>query len=365
MTDYAVHHMPICQTQFLINNSAPTTQVLDAADDGVAAFFIAPKTGSITGIGSNITAKAGTAPTYRFAIEGIANDADEPDGTIKGVGNSAYVDAADPATGFAWRTLGTALSVTAGDKLAVTIRYTGSSTIDASNCVTVALRLPLLQTSTFFPYCATLTGGTWASVSYPPCVCVRYSDGYVPISMCAYSALATESWSTSVTAGRYRGTKWTPPFDCRCVGVNVAARFAATTDFNVKVFSGTNTTPVATVAVEPDECIPTFSNYGVAMFYLPAFTMTAGTIYRFVVEPTTTNAITGLGKVTFPTGDTYAHQALYGDLKTAYGTSGGTPDPEWTGESDDAVYMVVPVIDQISVTTSGYNLPIIGSGLVY
>ncbi len=313
----------------------------------------------------NVTAKVGTAPTYKFAIEGVTDNADEPDGTIKGAGNSAYVDVADPGTGFAWRTLGTAVAVTAGDRLAATIRYTGASTIDADHCITVALKLVGVATNLPIPFNVALTGGTWATNANPPAIAVRYSDGYVVPMMVAYDSAAYESWSTSVTAGRYRGNKWTPPFDCRGVGVILSMRPSATSDFNVKVFSGTNTTPVASVAIEPDEVYGTQGGAYPAFIPLAPFSMTASTIYRFVVEPTTANAITGFPKIVFPTGDNYARQAIFSDLKGAYGTSGGTPDPEWTGESDDTVYCIVPVIDQISVTTSGNPLPIIGPGLVY
>jgi hypothetical protein len=165
----------IANPSALVGSTSFTTQALNATNNGAWAVYLAPKAGTITKIGVNFTAKTGTAPTYRFGVEGVTPTR-QPDSTYKASGN-AFVDAANPATGWAWRTLGTSVTVAAGDELAATVRYQ-SGTVDASNFSTIAVRM---GTGTFLaPFAGTLTAGTNATVAGGlPCIALQYDDGTV------------------------------------------------------------------------------------------------------------------------------------------------------------------------------------------
>lgn len=332
-----------------LTSSGFTTQAIDASTDGAGAIFYAPKTGTITKIGVLQTAKTGTGPTYRYGVEGVTTTR-APDGTYKNAGN-AYVDAADPATAFAWRTLGASVSVTAGDLIAATVRYQ-SGTIDGSNFITVAVRTTQSITQAH-PYALTLTAGAWATSLGCPCIALQYDDGTVIFGVTAASSLTNNSPWTSASSPVYRGTKWTPGVTCQLVGCWIGARVPDTFDFNILLYVGTASSPAVTVPVVPDLGVGT--NAGANPFYIPIppTTLSSGTVYRLVIEPIAVVSPTTFVNVNFPDADALA--AYWGDLKGTTGVAGSPPT--WTdydnGTDGYRAYPVIPVIDDVTASAGG------------
>lgn len=331
----------------LLASTSFTTQAMNANNNGGGAVLIAPKTGTIDSIGTLITAKTGTAPTYRFGVEGVSSGARTPDGTYLASGN-AYVDAANPATGWAWRTLGSSISVTAGNKLAATVRYQ-TGTVDGSNFATLAIRASSVFSNAFQPYGLALSSGTWSvSAAGPIVTALRYDDGTV-IGMDPVSSLANLNTWNSGTSPLYRGCKFTPSVACRAVGLWLGFRIPDTFDFNIKVFEGASGTPIATLAINADEHWAATTPVAPGFFPLSPLSLAAGTAYRFVVEPTTANNPTTAVEATL--NDDGCLTAYAGDLCSTAGTS----TPVWTdydnGTDGYKMFPAIPVIDD--VTTGG------------
>ncbi len=344
-----VGYLPQARVEMLPIGDTPTVVELDDADKAIALIFIAPKTGNITKVGCNVTASDGAAdPDFTFGIEGKAAGNREPDGTYLGGGSPASVTATgDFANGWAWYTLDNVAAVTAGSKYAATIRYS-AGTIGASNSITVALKESIVG-SVGMPYSVEADGSAvWnpTVATRTPMLSAQYSDGAVLHGTLPYDTIANDVWSTSGSpTDLFRGTKWTPSFSCRVVGVICPVRTADNADFELHMYTGTSST-VSTV-VDPGEMGA--SAGGVFPLFIPLTptNLTASTAYRFVIKPTTTTAQNTFTKLTFL--DTDSRYAFSGDLQGTV-SSDDTPTA-WT-DSDTTFYQVIPVIDQIDVAAA-------------
>ena len=90
-------------------------------------------------------------------------------------------------------------------------------------------------------------------------------------------------------------------------------------------------------------------------------TLTSGTVYRFVFEPTTVNSQTSLFYAAFA--DANGLAAFWGDLKGTTGVAGSPPT--WTdfdnGTDGYRAYPIIPVIDDITASAGGGTAGVIGS----
>lgn len=337
---FTIYPTPIATPQCRVTGIDGSNMLLDASNDGAGAMFLAPKAGSITDLFLNIGAKTGTAPTYRFGLEGQTATR-SPDGSILG-GGTAKVDLADPAIASAWRTLDTPLTVTQGQALAAVIRY-NTGTVGGSNNITVRVVATTVG-SPVQPYGVLLTAGTWSQSSAFPLMAARYSDGSVVHMMFAVASVTNNNVGSG-SSPLQRGNKWTPQFSVRLTGVYLGIRPQNSSDFKVNVYQGATTTPILTQTIDPDVNWGSNAsdNPGSSVPLTPT-TLNAGTAYRFTVEPTTANTFSEFYSWTYI--DESSKQATYGELI-------GTTSPSsiaWT-DTLATVFPVVPVIDQI--TTPG------------
>jgi hypothetical protein len=329
-----IYGVPLVRETALLASASFVTQALDATNDGAGAIFLAPKTGNIAYFFLNFTAKTGTAPTYRVGIE-TATTTRSPDGSILG-GGTAKVDLVNPATGAAFRTLDTPLAVTAGDKLATTIRYE-TGTVSGAAFSTVAFAVGgLVGTGT--PFGLTLTGGTWAvSNGGWPMMAVKYDDGTVSHGFCAATVINNTVWNSGSTP-LYKGVAWTPDINCRTTGAIVSLRVTDATNYNLNLYEGTNGTPIATRAVDADVDLAVSNAVRQAFIALAPTNLTGGTAYRWAIEPTT---VTNFTTYAYPTlSDAASLRAYFGPLVGTTATTAGT----WTDAND--AHPVIPVIDQ-------------------
>lgn len=322
-------------------SSTANTQVLSATNNGIGTIFLAPKTGNLSKIGFLVTAQIGTIPTYRASIQGVSGRA--PDGTVKGSGTAKHDDTVF-ATGWNWFSLDTPLAVTAGQELCLVLTYQ-SGTVNASNCITVSKAVTIGSSAILSPYAIGESAGSWtvAGTTSPPTLSAQYDDGTCLAGCCAYSSLtnAGGSWNNS-TGALYRGTKWTVPADVRIIGAMVIIRAPTGANLILNLFLGSASTPAVstTVTVNNDFEGTVATN---AMIPLPPTVVTAGTVVRLVVQPTTATTFTAFVSATMA--DAASLSAWWGDLSGTQGTS-ATP-PVWTDAALDA-YPVIPIIDQIA-----------------
>lgn len=142
-----------------------TGQVLDASNDGCGWVYQVLEAGTITHLGFRIGDRSGTPPTYIIGIEGVGADG-LPDGTYVGGGTPASATFTPPADStwnatWRWIQLDNSYTVTVGQTICVTIRYS-SGTVSGANCQTVFFSTALSAQNRGFPSCLTLTAGTWA-----------------------------------------------------------------------------------------------------------------------------------------------------------------------------------------------------------
>lgn len=307
---------------------APYAQVTAsvASGTGCGMIFVAPKTGTIDAICVNITATSGS-PTITVGLEG-ATSTRSPDGTYKNSGN-AKVDLVNPSTGVAWRTLGATASVTAGDNLATTVRYSsGTSATIANTCS--------LETQDH-PFGVTLSAGTWSQASGMPMVAARYDDGTV---VGIAGATSANSWGNGTTP-LLRGNLWVPPTDCKVYGVAVTTRLAvAGGSGKVSVYDGTTllVSQTLTQAVTNGT-----NNPGTNYVYFAEQSLTAGGSYRFVFEPTTAAAISSFGQIDFV--DSTSRDGYKASLLT--GTTANTAGGAWT-DTSNRMYSILPLVSEVS-----------------
>jgi len=152
-------------------NVAVTTVQLSTNNTRVAWVFQAETASQITTVGFklNTITDGGSMPTYRLSLQGV-DGAGLPDGTIKGVSNSAFVTFT-PTTGngyangtFTWIALGTAYTpANIGEILALVIDVS-SGTASGTNKISIDQGLQnVAGYSTGVPYTLTDTNLTWAA----------------------------------------------------------------------------------------------------------------------------------------------------------------------------------------------------------
>lgn len=345
----ALQTIPFHHTWNIATNGTLRTQDIDGSTDGAGVMCIAPKTGNIAKIGFNVTAKTGTSPTYRCGVEGIGATR-TPDGTYLASG-AAYVDHAPSATGWTWQTLGTPAPVTAGDRLAGTIRYQ-SGTIDASNFITVQVGMTSASLVVLGPFGLKLTAGSWAGDSAPPSIALQYDDGEVVRFVQAATAL-TNNTPSSASNPKYLGNLWTPAVDQRIIGAIAFVYLDTNNDCAIQLYEGTDSSPTASVALEPDVNVGYNSGVGCIYVPFPPTTLSSGTAYRLVLVPTVAVNIIAFQHYVFPDDD--CREALFGPL---VGTTAGTAGT-WTDYTTRG-YPIFPVIDQVDSGSSGSTIILCG-----
>jgi len=326
-----IGRQPIALPDILPGASTFTSKALNASNVGVGAVLIA-KAGTIHQIGINVASKT-TPPTYRLSIQGLTGRA--PDGSIKG-GGTAKVDTVPATTGWIWNTLDADLAVNDGDKLSIVCAYL-SGTVDASHLITANYQV-VMNTTDGTPYALAQTAGTWAAGANAPNMGIKYLDGTVHPGMYCGATLVNNAINSASNPIFY-GNKWTPQYNCRVVGCKINIQCAAGSNFNLKMFA--DTTLVLTTPVIVNTDVSGVGAIATLDVPLPATTLTAGTAYRFVIEPITTTAFTKF--VSFSFADAASVTAIGGELT---GTT-GTATPVWTDIPFDC-YPIIPIIDQIA-----------------
>lgn len=347
MATYALPRMAIVgMTAF----SAANVQALDGSTDGIATIVRAPKTGTIDRVGVTWGTVTGTPPTYIFGIEGVTNTR-APDGTYKGGGTPASVTGAAVASTTVVYTLDNSIAVTAGDELAVTVRYS-SGTVDGSNFANAAYGIDVAGITHNMPFGATLTAGTWAAAAnLAPIAVPIYSDDAIPAGIIPAQSFAIHDTNTGSAA--WYAVRFTTEADMRLVGLRIFLRAVGgdAADWKVDLYAGTNTTAVFSATVDQSHLNGANGN-GNTCVDLPPTTLTAGTVYRLLLAPTTANNIR-LFSATFVNS---AMRARYSPILKSSTTS-SLATVSWT-DSDVLILTAVPEFDQVEVAAgSGAGVP--------
>ena len=290
-----------------------STLLLDASGEQAGFVFYAPKTGSIRKLHFR-TGAVTTATDTDVRLETVSTTTGLPTGTLFGANTNVTVLAA-AITATTWIQSGALTadaSVTRGDMLAVVIAPTStpnfvvaSASLDTSSAISPV-------------YSALKTGGTWAISTTNPVCAVEYSDGTYAYIEGAYpiSAFTTHSVASNVSPDEIALTfSFAGPV--RLTGV----WFNADRDGDLDIVLYDGTTALATISRDADVDASTANRPNVALFGLVQ-ELTASTVYRVALKPTTTTAITAFSYDVFAVGlhdQTAGGQAFYYSERTDAG----------------------------------------------
>lgn len=211
--------------------NAPATNsfVLDAEEELIGYVVTIPKTGTLKKIGWGITAVSSPVLTARVSLENITATIGQPVATTDAdkslyAANAVSANITNPSAGVRFDEINgsTGISVTKGDRVAITIRITSYT----SGSISVLYS----QWGGFTPfggynsllrsnaYTFAYVGGSW-TLYHTPHITLEYDGEFVPVpfTMPAQSIASPMSWSSASNPDR-RGMKFSVPFTCKLGG---------------------------------------------------------------------------------------------------------------------------------------------------
>lgn len=264
--------------------------ILDAAGEKASFVFQIPKSGTISAIGF-MTGAVTTAQTLKAGLYTL-DGSDNPSTTAYG-SMVAGTQASPAANTWYEVALGTNATATAGDLVAATIEWNATAgnlqirQIDGNGGSVGQCGLPY---NTHFT-------AAWAEQnSAIPCIAIKYNDGTyaeIPLTM-PVTAITQRSFNSSSTPDE-RGMKFTLPAPMRLSKVWFYHRVTDVQDWNFVLYDSGGTALLT----------QTMNQSVIASGRLRVFelatkqSLSAGSVYRAVVKPTTTTSDYYIHDMTF------------------------------------------------------------------
>lgn len=249
--------------------------------NAISYCFKAPRTGSIDAAWVSFSSVSGS-PTIQVGLEGVVARA--PDGTYKAGGN-AFASLAPPTSSSIqtnlWRSFGTPAFVTAGDLLAVTVRYISGLT---SATVRYGYFNGGVVRDAAFNFPAYFTAAVWTPEPGFTALAARYTDGTI-VGTPTQGSLV--NWSNA-TNPQYVGTAWTCPMDCLLDRVIIPASRtdASGDDQMIECWENGNPRPFASFFMDQSE-LTSLSSAPSILYFPSDQPAKAGSVYRATIRPLT------------------------------------------------------------------------------
>lgn len=281
---------------FKNSNSAlsfDTAVTFSASTNKAALVFRSPFTDSIDKIlcvFANVTTAANL--DYRVETVGTGSDA-PPTGTLWST-NTAATGITPVATSAVEGTLTSAASITRGNMVAIVVQPSGAGTI--------SLTIPRWDSTSDeilfggVPYGSFATTGAYANSALVPLVAVHLQTANEwaflgPVPTPQTSQNTTINTATGATTGTRRGIRFTLPFPARLSGIWGKFNTNTGADFNVTLYDSGGT--LLATLINGVDASQQRAATGNLFWYLPCdadYDLSANTVYRLVIEPTTTNS---------------------------------------------------------------------------
>lgn len=312
------------------------TFTIDGSSDKCAGIYRAHKTGTIDRVGVHAFVVTGS-PELEIRIETVSS-AGAPTGTL--FGTTTSVNYSPTTDGWTQLSLTTAASVTAGDVFAVVIAVRSGGQIGASHNATMTFGVGSVISASF-PYSWTDDGVTPTLRNKWPIPVARYDSGggdeYVYGGFQLVSANTNLTFNVDTGANDEIGCAFTAPVGLSVIGAILQCAFAsASSAAEVVLYDGT--TAQRTVVMPAGQQSQT-SMGGRVVQFSSAFVLSASSVYRIVLKPTTTNNV-ALVQVTYES--VAARQRAIGDLYKTRRVDAGS----WTDETTVGI-SVFPVFSDI------------------
>jgi hypothetical protein len=288
---------------------------------------------------SHVGFMPGTAtgsPTIEVRIETV-DGSGLPSGTLFGTNTNGTSSGGD-ITSSTWfvKALTASASITKGQMFCVKLKFNSGTTLVIQHLNNVVQLMPRS-----LPYQVMNTGsptkGTLVTVA---CLALGSSSttfynvpGAMPIT--AYTAGAFNN-----TSSAKRGIRFVPNFNCRAVGVSWF-KTNTTGDYNIILMNDAGTELSSSSTAYDGDHADTATRAMVNTYFDNAVTLTAGTAYRAVVEPSSaTNS--NMSIVTLPSADYFSATAAGAATVAQYTSFNGS----WTDSTTELPFLNV-LLDQI------------------
>lgn len=258
--------------------------IIDAAAEIIALAFRVPKTGNVQGIEAMIGAVGNTLDGgTRFSLQNLS--AGIPDGTP----DQSITSAPNTPAGAGWYNpgnFGSVRAVTRGEELAMVI---DNPSFTAGDSLTVSNLLYAVSGYAGFPYGVSAAGKQLQSV---PSMALRYDDGsygYLGPECWALSSIGNFTLNTGTTPDE-AGLAFTPNLASRLGAVMFTGTVAAGADWDIVVYDSGGSV-LATQSCDDANTASTGTLFHSHTLDAPV-DLTAGSLYRVVLKPTTANSMT-------------------------------------------------------------------------
>ena len=332
--------------------SLGTTITMDAAGEYAAYAFVAREDMTV----SHVSFRAGTVTTSGAAevivsIEGLDATTGLPDGAAT-FGGSASAATAVSSNSNPIIALGGSATITKGQTFCVKIAYSSGTSIIVQHLASI----PPYISQSALPYQILNTGTPTKAITAVTTLIALGSSSttfYQVPGTFPLSAYATGAFNNTNSAKR--GMLFTPPMDCRIIGVRWF-NGGATGDFNAIVFDNGGTPAELSSSSTAFDGNKNSENFtGVMTVYFDnTVTLAAGTAYRVVIEPSSATNV-NVSTFTLPSADFFSASPA---KSTAVYTSFATAT--WTDSTTQLPLMDI-LIDQVDDGTgSGGVIGVIG-----
>lgn len=300
-----------------------------------AVIFVAREDMVVSHVGVRLGAVAGS-PTLTVTVETVDTTTGLPNGA--GFGSSSGTTGTVTSSSNVLQALGASATIPKGTVYAVKFALASGTSAVIQGLGNTAYggnsNLPYFANNTGTPAKA-VVGTTTPTVAVGSSATTFYqADGSIPLS-----AVANGAFNNS-TAGAKRGLLFTPPMDCRAIGIKWQNE-AATGAFNAVLYdnSGSELSSSSTAFGSTVQG----TAYSTHVYFDSPVTLSAGTPYRIAIEPTSTTNV-NVSTFTLVSAD-YRSASPAGTTAqyTTFTTAGG-----WVDSGNEAILPVMDVIlDQV------------------
>lgn len=357
------------------NTPATNSFVLDAAEELIGYVITIPKTGTLKKVGWGITAVSSPVLTARMSLENIAAAIGQPVATTDAAknlyaANAVSADITNPSAGIRFDAINgsTGISVTKGDRVAITIRITsytsGSISVRYSQYggFTPFGGYHSLRTNA---YTFTYVGGSW-KLYHTPHVTLEFDGEFVPVpfTMPAQSLATSMGWNSTSNPDR-RGMKFSLPFTCKLGGAFFYFDGDSDTDLILYEPDGYTVATGFPITLNKNERTANSLGWYFVEFPVPP-TITADLNYRFAFLPKENTNCTMYVVTPESDGEISGLTGYMEGSRVVYTYRNGAPssgDKEWT-DSTTQKSTVSLFISEIDIPSGGSGGGPIMGGMV-
>jgi hypothetical protein len=298
--------------------------------------FCAREAMTISHVGFRVATAAGS-PTAEVRIETVDGSTGLPSGTLWATNTNGTTGTISSSSNVL-QALTASASISAGQVFCVKVALASGTSIQIQ-----LVGSTVSPSDSVFPYTVVNTGAaSKATLSGFGTIALGSSSTtfYQVPGLLPASAVTASTFNN--TSSARRGMRFTPPMNCRAVGVRW---YNANTvgDFNAAIFddAGTELSSSSTAFDGDNSAASTSPNRPFTVYFDNAVTLSAGTTYRVAIEPTTTTNVS-LTTVTLPS--TNYRGATPAGTTAHYTTYVAS---SWTDTATDQLPFMDILIDQV------------------